>query len=97
MLCVAMSGSTGTGVAPTPVTASQVAIYVLEGTITSSPGPMSSARKSQGESVQPIGKPDCVFRFAIGRPFGFKRFDLGAKDVPATVRERVRLLRQSRA
>ena len=34
MLWVTMSGSTGTGVAPHSVTASQVAIKVLEGTIT---------------------------------------------------------------
>ena len=40
MLWVCSSGSTGTGVAPACVTASQVAMKVLDGTITSSPGPM---------------------------------------------------------
>ena len=39
MLCVAGSGSTGTGAAPVWDTASQVAMKVLDGTITSSPGP----------------------------------------------------------
>ena len=39
-LWVASSGSTGMGVAPACVTASHVAMYVLAGTITSSPGPM---------------------------------------------------------
>ena len=33
--------STGTGVAPAKVTPSQVAMNVCEGTMTSSPGPMS--------------------------------------------------------
>ena len=41
MLCVAGSGSTGTGVAPACDTASQVAMNVFDGTITSSPGPTS--------------------------------------------------------
>ena len=39
-LKVSGSGSTGTGVAPAYDTASQVAIYVLEGTMTSSPAPI---------------------------------------------------------
>jgi hypothetical protein len=39
MLWVRGSGSTGTGVAPHWLTASQVAMKVLLGTMTSSPGP----------------------------------------------------------
>ena len=41
MLCDTGSGSTGTGMAPACVTASQVAMNVFDGTTTSSPGPRS--------------------------------------------------------
>ena len=57
ILYVSAFGSTGTGVAPTADTASQVAIYVLAGTMTSSPGPMPSARKAKVSASKPLANP----------------------------------------
>src|SRR5215212_6415851 len=57
ILNVRGSGSTGTGVAPALLTASQVAIYVLEGTTTSSPGPTSHARRIKCKASNPLLTP----------------------------------------
>ena len=56
ILKVLMSGSTNTGVAPMYVTAKAVAIYVLDGTITSSPAPMFNAL-NDGRA----GKKNCMY------------------------------------
>src|SRR5699024_5600683 len=53
----ALSGSTGTGVAPAPNTASHVAMNVWEGTITSSPGPTPRARSPISTASSPVPTP----------------------------------------
>jgi len=50
-------GSTGTGRAPTWLTASQVAMYVFAGTITSSPGPIPQARSTSVRASRPLPTP----------------------------------------
>ena len=52
-----MFGSTGIGIAPTYETANQVAIYVFEGTITSSPGPISNDFKDRISASRPLATP----------------------------------------
>ena len=54
ILHVASSGSTGTGLAPTFDTASHVAMKVWAGTITSSPGPISHARRTSCRASSPL-------------------------------------------
>ena len=51
------SQSTSTGVAPARATASAVAMKVLAGTITSSPGPMPSARSASSNASVPLATP----------------------------------------
>ena len=55
----AVSGSTSTrtGVAPTALTASAVAMKELVGTMTSSPGPMPSARSASSSASVPEETP----------------------------------------
>ena len=55
---VLISGSTKTSFAPTYVTASAVAIYVLEGTITSSPAPTPSAFNASISASSPFPTPN---------------------------------------
>ncbi len=57
MLPVNGSGSTGTSIAPHWLAASQVAMYVLEGTMTSSPNPTSMARKASCNASNPSATP----------------------------------------
>ncbi len=51
------SGSTGTGVAPAYDTASHVAMYVFEGTMTSSPGPIPIAFRMMNRASSPFATP----------------------------------------
>ena len=54
---VSGSMSANTGVAPTRATASAVAANVNAGTITSSPGPTSSARSARTSASVPLAQP----------------------------------------
>jgi hypothetical protein len=49
--------STNTGLAPTANTASAVAMNVLAGTMTSSPGPMPSAARLSWRAAVPLATP----------------------------------------
>ena len=55
--CVSGSTSTSFGVAPTQLTASAVAMNEFDGTMTSSPGPMSSARSASEMASVPDETP----------------------------------------
>ena len=57
ILNVSITGSTNRGLAPTYVIAKAVAIYVLEGTITSSPTPISIALKIKINESKPEATP----------------------------------------
>ena len=57
ILNVASIGSTGTGVAPVYETESQDAMYVFEGTITSSPGPIFNAFNEIIKASNPFATP----------------------------------------
>ena len=61
------SGSTSTsrGVAPTALTASAVAMKEFDGTITSSPGPISSARSASASASVPEETPTANSRLAV--------------------------------
>lgn len=61
MLNVDILGSTNTGVAPTYVTASAVAMYVFEGTITSSPSPIPKALSISISASRPFPTPTQYF------------------------------------
>ena len=58
---VSGSASTGTTVAPVCATASQVAINVCAGTITSSPGPIPRARNGSTSASSPLPTPTQYF------------------------------------
>ncbi len=49
--------STNTGVAPTAMIASTVAMKVLAGVMTSSPGPISNARSASSIAASPVPTP----------------------------------------
>ena len=55
--CVDGSTSTSLGVAPTQLTASAVAMKEFDGTMTSSPGPMSIARSAREMASVPEETP----------------------------------------
>ena len=57
MLKVSKQGSTKTGVAPTYDTAKAVAIYVLEGIITSSPSLIDNAFNERSRASNPFPHP----------------------------------------
>ena len=57
MLNVLISGSTNTGFAPTYDTANAVAIYVFEGTITSSPSLIPNAFNDKNNASNPLPTP----------------------------------------
>ena len=57
MVCVDSLGSTGTGIAPARDTASQVAMKVLAGTITSSPAPIPYPLRISSSASRPLLTP----------------------------------------
>ena len=65
--------------APTALTASAVAMKVLVGTITSSPGPMPSARRASSRAVGAGGDADRVLGLAVGGELALEGLDLGAE------------------
>ena len=81
MLWVAGSGSTGTGVAPVCDTASQVAMKVFDGTITSSPGANPVAEEDEPQRVEAAADADGVAGPAVLGELLLERGDLRAEDV----------------
>ena len=75
--------SANTGRAPAIITAS--AEYAAEsgGVITSSPGPMSSARRINVIASVPVPTPTACGDAARRRKLGLERLDLGAEHEPA--------------
>ena len=61
MAALSASGSTGTGCAPVWLTASQVAMKVCDGTMTSSCAPMPQACSTRCKASSPLPTPTQCF------------------------------------
>ncbi len=68
------------GVAPTQLTASAVAMNEFVGTITSSPGPMPSARSASEIASVPERDADRVIGLAVGGELGLEGLELGCRS-----------------
>ena len=76
--CVYGSTSTSRGVAPARLTASAVAMNEFDGTMTSSPAPMSSALSASDDRLGAGGDADGVVGLAVGGELGLEGLELGA-------------------
>ena len=76
--CVYGSTSTSFGVAPARLTASAVAMNEFDGTMTSSPAPMSSALQREHDRLGARGHADGVVGLAVGGELGLEGLELGA-------------------